>query len=85
MPGPSSLSSRRWPRPRSTRSKLPAILFGAAFVLLLAAFVALAYGVAAGLATIIGPLAGGIVAFLLFAAVAGVLIWVGLNKVREEL
>ena len=65
--------------------KLPAILFGAAFVLLLGAVVALAYGVAAGLATLIGPLAGGIVAFLLFAAVAGALIWIGVNKVREEL
>ena len=65
--------------------KLPAILFGAAFVLLLAAISALAYGVAAGLATLIGPLAGGVVAFLLFAAVAGALIWVGMNKVREEL
>ena len=65
--------------------KLPAILFGAAFVLLLAAITALAYGVAAGLATLIGPLAGGFVAFLLFGAVAGVLIWVGVRKVREEL
>jgi hypothetical protein len=65
--------------------KLPAILFGAAFVLLLAAVTALAYGVAAGLATLIGPLAGGLVAFLLFAGVAGVLIWIGVGKVREEL
>ena len=65
--------------------RLPAILFGVAFVLLLAAISALAYGVAAGLATLIGPLAGGIVAFLMFAAVAAALIWVGINKVREEL
>ena len=65
--------------------KLPAILFGAAFVLRLASVTALAYGVAAGLATLIGPLAGGLVAFLLFAAVAGVLIWIGVGKVREEL
>jgi len=65
--------------------KLPAILFGAAFVLLLAAITALAYGVAAGLATLIGPLAGGLVAFVLFAAVAGALIWVGVKKLREDL
>lgn len=65
--------------------KLPAILFGAAFVLLLASVTALAYGVAAGLATLIGPFAGGLVAFLLFAAVAGVLIWIGVGRVREEL
>lgn len=68
-----------------TAFKLPAFLFGVAFVLLLAAISALAYGVAAGLATLIGPLAGGIVAFLLFAAIAGALVWVGVNKVREEL
>jgi hypothetical protein len=65
--------------------KLPAILLGAAFVLLLASVTALAYGVAAGLATLIGPFAGGLVAFLLFAAVVGVLIWIGVGKVREEL
>ena len=65
--------------------KLPAILFGAAFVLLLAAIGALAYGVAAGLATLIGPLAGGLVAFLLFGAVAGGLIWYGVSKLRENL
>jgi hypothetical protein len=65
--------------------KLPAILFGAAVVLALAAITALAYGVAAGLATLIGPFAGGLVAFLLFAGLAGGLIWVGVKKVREEL
>ncbi len=65
--------------------KLPAILFGAAFVFLLAATSALAFGVAAGLATLIGPLAGGVVAFMLFAAVAGGLIWYGVRKLREGL
>lgn len=65
--------------------KIPAILFGAALVLLLAAISALAYGVAAGLATLIGPLAGGLVAFLLFASLAGLLIWIGVGKVRDEL
>ena len=65
--------------------KVPAILFGAALVLLLAAISALAWGVAAGLATLIGPLAGGLVAFLLFAAAAGGLIWYGVRKLREAL
>ena len=65
--------------------KFPAILFGAAFVLLLAAITALAFGVASGLATLIGPLAGGFVAFLLFAAIAGVLIWLGVKKLQEDL
>ena len=65
--------------------KLPAILFGAAFVLALAAVSALAYGVAAGLASLVGPLAGGIIAFLLFAGVAGGLIWFGIKKLQEDL
>ena len=59
--------------------KIPAILFGIAFLLALAAITALAVGVAMGLATLIGPLAGGIVAFLLFAAVAGGLAWYGVE------
>ena len=65
--------------------KLPAILFGAAFVLALAAIGALAYGAAAGLATLIGPFAGGLVAFLLFAAIAAGLAWFGVKKLREDL
>ena len=65
--------------------KLPAILFGIAFLLSLAAITALAVGVAMGLATLIGPLAGGIVAFLLFAAVAGGLAWFGVGRLRKDL
>lgn len=65
--------------------KLPAILFGAAFLLSLAAITALAVGVAMGLATLIGPLAGGIAAFLLFAAVAGGLAWYGVVRLRKDL
>ena len=65
--------------------KLPAILFGAAFVFVLAAIGAFAYGVAAALATLIGPLAGGFVAFLLFAAIAGGLVWFGVKKLQEDL
>lgn len=65
--------------------KLPAILFGAAFLLSLAAITALAVGVAMGLAMLIGPLAGGIAAFLLFAAVAGGLAWYGVVRLRKDL
>ena len=65
--------------------KLPGILFGVAFLLSLAAIVALAVGVAMALATIIGPLAGGVAAFLLFAAVAGGLAWYGAKRLSEDL
>ena len=65
--------------------KLPAILFGVAFLLSLAAITALAVGVAMGLATLIGPLAGGIAASLLFVAVAGGLAWYGVTRLRKDL
>lgn len=65
--------------------KVPAILFGVAFLLALAAITALAVGVTMGLATLIGPLAGGIVAFLLFAGVAGGLGWYAAKRLREDL
>ena len=65
--------------------KLPAILFGTAFLLALAAITALAVGVAMGLATLIGPLAGGVVAFLLFAAVASGLGWYGVTRLKRDL
>lgn len=65
--------------------KLPAILFGVAFLLCLAAITALAVGVVMALATLIGPLAGGIVTFLLFAAVAGGLAWYGVTLLRKDL
>lgn len=65
--------------------KLPAILFAVAFLFALAAFIALVVGIANGLATMIGPLAGGIVACVLFAAVAGGLGWYGAKRLREDL
>ena len=42
-------------------------------------------GVAMALATLVGPLAGGIAAFLLFAAVAGGLAWYGAGRLRKDL
>ena len=65
--------------------KIPAILLGGAFLLGLGAIVALAVGVALGLATLIGPLAGGVLAFILFAALAGGLGWYGIKRLREDL
>ena len=65
--------------------KLPAILLGVAFLLSLAAITALAVGVAMALATLIGPLAGGIAAFFMFAAVAGGLAWYGVERLRKDL
>jgi hypothetical protein len=65
--------------------KLPAILLVLAVILALGSVVALAYGVAAGLATMIGPVAGGFVAFLIFGATAGCLAWLAASKIKELL
>jgi len=65
--------------------KLPAVLLGISLILALGSVVALAYGVAAGLAVLIGPVAGGFVAFLIFAATAGCLAWLAATKIKELL
>lgn len=63
---------------------LPAALFGAAFICALAAVTALAVGVVIGLARFIGPLAGGFVGLLIFAAIAGLLGWWGYSRLRRD-
>lgn len=65
--------------------KLPGILFGAAFLLGIAAITALSAGVTLALATLVGPLAGGALAFLLFAGIGGALAWYGAKRLREGL
>jgi hypothetical protein len=65
--------------------KLPGILFGVAFLLCIAAIVALAVGVTMALATRLGPLGGGVAALLLFLAVAGGLAWYGAKRLRGDL
>lgn len=65
--------------------KLPAILFGTAALLVLAAISALALGICLALAALIGPLLAGLATFLLFAAAAGGVAWLGVKKLREDL
>ena len=64
---------------------LPAGLFGAAFILALAAVTALAVGVVMALARFIGPLAAGFVGMLIFAAIAGGCVWWGYQRLRRDL
>lgn len=65
--------------------KLPGMLFAAAFLLGMAAITALSVGIAMALATLVGPLAGGVLAFLLFAGIAGGLAWYGVKRLQEDL
>ena len=62
--------------------KLPALLFGAAFLFLQASVVVLCMTIALALATLIGPLGGGLVATLIGLGIAGALALVGKAKLR---
>ena len=64
---------------------LPAALFGVAFILALAAVTALAVGVVLALAKQIGPLLAGVAGLIIFAAIAGLLGWIGAERVRRVL
>ena len=64
---------------------LPAALFGAAFVCVLAAVTALAVGIVLALVKFIGPLLAGVAGLLIFAAIAGGLGWYGAERLKREL
>lgn len=64
-------------------AKLPAILFAAALFIGMAAINVLAFTVFVGLAMIMNPVLAGLVAFLLVAGAAGVLAWIGVQKLKD--
>lgn len=64
---------------------LPAALFGAALLIVMAAINGLVVGVVMALARFIGPLAAGFAAMLIFLGVAGGLGWYGYMRLRRDL
>jgi hypothetical protein len=64
---------------------LPSALFGAAFILALAAVTALAVGVVLALAKFIGPLLAGVAGLLIFAGTGAALGWYGYVRLRRDL
>lgn len=64
---------------------LPAGLLAAALFIAMAALNALAVGLVMALAAFVGPLAAGLVAMLLFAAIAAGLAWYGIERARRSL
>lgn len=66
------------------RYKMPAILLVGAFAFVVAALVAFAVGVTMALATLIGPLAGGILATVLLAGVAALLAKMAQKKLERS-
>ncbi|MEO8175264.1 MAG: phage holin family protein [Sphingomicrobium sp.] len=65
--------------------KVPVILLGAALLLLQAGVTALAVALLLGLSPLIGPIFAGLVAFLVFAGLAGGLGWYGVEMIRKAL
>ena len=63
----------------------PAILLGTAVLVALAGITALAVGVVIALAKFAGPLLAGIAGLLIFGAVAGLLGWLGIEKLKAVL
>jgi hypothetical protein len=70
---------------KAAMARTAAILLGLALFLAFGAVVALCVGIVMALATLIGPLLGGIAAFILLGAVAGFLGWLGAQKIRAAL
>lgn len=64
--------------------KVPAILIGAAFMLLQAAVTVLAVALFLSLLPLIGPLLAGIAAFAIFAGIAAGLGWQAVQMIRRE-
>jgi hypothetical protein len=64
---------------------VPAILFGAAFLLLQAGVTALAVATFLALLPVVGPFFAGLLAFMIFAGVAGGLGWFAVRKLRSDL
>ncbi|HVM38157.1 MAG TPA: phage holin family protein [Sphingomicrobium sp.] len=64
---------------------VPAILLGAAFLLLQAGVTALAVATFLALLPVVGPFFAGLLAFLIFAALAGGLAWLAVKKLRSDL
>jgi hypothetical protein len=64
--------------------KLPAILFATALLFLIGGVVTLCVTIALALATLIGPLAGGLLATLIAFGIAGLLAFVAVKKVNAK-
>ncbi|HEY8593410.1 MAG TPA: phage holin family protein [Sphingomicrobium sp.] len=64
---------------------LPTALFGVALFIGMAALNALAVGLVLALARFIGPLAAGVAGMLILAAIAGGLVWWGVERLKRTL
>lgn len=67
-----------------TAYKVPVLLLGGAFVFAIGAVISLFWGIAAALATLVGPLAGGALSALLALGIAAILAMVAKGKMEAR-
>lgn len=65
--------------------QIPAMLLGAALLLVQAAVTVLAVAVFLGLLPLVGPILAGLLAFAIFAGLAAALAWFGIDRAKREL
>jgi len=69
---------------RANAFKVPVMLFAGAVLIGIAAINVLAFTIFVGLALIMQPVLAGLVAFVLVAGTAGLLAWIGVQKLRAK-
>lgn len=70
---------------KADKAKTPLILMVSAVFVAMAALNALMVAIIVALAILVGPLVAAILAFVLIAAAAGIMGWMGYSKLREGL
>ena len=66
------------------RYKVPAMLVGAAFIFATGAVISLFWGIAAALATLVGPLWGGVIAATIALVIAGLLGFAAKSRLEKK-
>jgi hypothetical protein len=66
-------------------AKTPSILFAASLFFAQSALTVLAVAIALALVPFVGPLAAGVVAFLIFSGIAAALVWIGWSRLQDIL
>jgi len=64
---------------------IPAAMLGGALLFAQAAITILALALCIGLARLVGPLAGALLSFAVFAAIAGALAWFAIERAKRDL
>lgn len=64
--------------------KLPAVLFGLAFLLVQASVAVLGVGILLAIEPLLGPVGAGLAVFFLMAGLAGLFAWIAVNRLKGD-